>query len=509
MKKIFALIIAAIMLVSFAGCRDNEGAPQKPVGQPTANIDDCAMLINNMTVSKEQFSYYYTSAYNYYAQMEMSYRQQGISIGFDTDKAPDEVISGQKDENGNDMTWNDVITQYAKTSAKNNFAFYAEATSNGYTLSSEEEAAIESTLETVDTNAANLGVSTNDYIDTYIAKGLDRDGVKKLLEIEAVAMAYEDVFREKVYSKITDEQIDERYNNDPVKYSYADAKCFRIAIPVTEQADGETDREFNERYSEAVTPVKEAASEIADSATSLSSFEAAVESYGEGEITDLEAVTYESVKMRISQDAADWMFNSERADGDVKTIETETAIIIIYLEKTAYEGISTDVRHCLVAFDSEEPTDEEKQETYEIASGLLADLEENGITEERFIDMVTENSDDAASVPDGGLYENITTGSNYVAKFKQWSLDPARKAGDCEIIETEYGYHVMYFVENNGADWRETVRADLGAEAYDNAANELLGENGKYQITVNDAIIGEATKEFCDGIRDKSINYAY
>ena len=32
-----------------------------------------------------------------------------------------------------------------------------------------------------------------------------------------------------------------------------------------------------------------------------------------------------------------------------------------------------------------------------------------------------------------------------VTEFEDWCFDPARKAGDSEIIKTSYGYHIMYF----------------------------------------------------------------
>lgn len=512
MKKITALLVAAIMLVSFAGCKGDENTTKTPTGEIVGGVGDNAMLVNNMTVSKEQFSYYYMSSYNYYAQLEKNYRQQGISIGFDLESAPDEVNSGQTDDSGKELTWSKVIAEQAKVSAKNNYAFYAEATSAGYTLTSEDEKRINQALESIDSHAATAGMSTNEYIDTYIARGLDRDGVKKMLEIETVAIAYEDVFREKVYAGITDKQIEERFSQNSVKYSHADVSCFLLALPEAEQAEGESDREFEERYNETVGPVIETANEIADSASSLSKFEAAVEKHEDGEITDYEGILYETAKTTFSQETADWIFDSARTQGDVEVFKTEASVFVIYVEKPVYTGVSTDVRHCLIAFDAEDsknPTEEEKQAAYDVANGLLAELKENGITEERFVDMVKENSDDKASVPDGGLYENIKANAGYVEEFEKWAIDPEREVGDCEIIETEYGYHIMYFVENNGEDWKETVRAELEAEAYEEAANALVGEGGKYQITVNDAVIDEVSKEFCDGIRDKRINYAY
>lgn len=513
MKKITALILAFIMLMSFAGCKKDSGSPESPTGanKVTADVGDNAMLVNNMTVSAAQFSYYYTSAYNYYASMEKKYRQQGISIGFDLEKAPDEVNSNQTDKDGNALTWNDVIVEYAKVSARNNFAFYAEATSAGYTLSTEDAQAIESTLDTLDRNAENMRISTNEYIDTYIAKGLDRDGVKKLLEIEAVAMAYENVFRDKVNSKITEEQVEERYNQNPVAYSRADVTCCSFPLPDAEPANGETEREFNERYNGAKKEVEASANEVAE-ATNYSDFVSSAESYESATLTEHDGITYINAEAVFGEKAGKWIFDSSRTAGDVEVFETETAVIVVFISKGTYTSYSTDVRHCLIAFDAQDPknpTQSEKDETYAKAKKLLDGLEENGVTEEKFIEIVKNNSDDAASVPNGGLYENITVDAGYVKDFAAWSLAPERKAGDCEIVETEFGYHIMYFVENNGEDWRDPIRKTLESEAYEIAADELVGENGKYQITVNDAVIDNASKEFCDGIRNKKINYAY
>ena len=33
-----------------------------------------------------------------------------------------------------------------------------------------------------------------------------------------------------------------------------------------------------------------------------------------------------------------------------------------------------------------------------------------------------------------------------VEAFQDWSLDESRKTGDTGIVETDYGYHIMYFV---------------------------------------------------------------
>lgn len=502
-KKITALLLSAMMLLAFASCKGNE-SPQKPTqaGNVQVDVGDNAMLINNMTISRSQFAYYYTTSYNFYAQMEANYQAQGYSLGFDATRPPDEVMSGQFDEDGNEMTWNDVIVGYATSMAKNNFAFYAEATASGYSLSEEDEANIAETLASIDDYASRLGMSTDEYIDKYVASGLDRDGVEKLLEIESVAIAYEEVLRENASDSITDEQVRAKYEESPGKYSYVDFYYCRVPIPAIEQAENETDREFEERYNETAGPLIDEAKEIEQSATSFDAFTQAAESAG-CSVTEADAVTYSSAEASFVPEAVEWIYSSERTQGETAMFEGETACVIIMMKTPCYSGRSVDVRHCLIEFDSDEPTDEEKQEKYEIAAELLAQLTENGITEDNFIAMVTENSDDAASVPDGGLYEEVTLSSNYVTKFESWSLDPSRTVGDCEIIETEHGYHIMYFVEYNGADWAVPIRQELGAQAFEELASDLLSEDGgKYVVTVNDTVINEVATEFCEKKRN-------
>ena len=71
--------------------------------------------------------------------------------------------------------------------------------------------------------------------------------------------------------------------------------------------------------------------------------------------------------------------------------------------------------------------------------------------------LATELTDDTASAETGGLYENVSPSSNYVAAFKEWALDDSRKAGDTGIVETEYGYHVMYYCGESDLTYRDSM----------------------------------------------------
>ncbi len=61
-----------------------------------------------------------------------------------------------------------------------------------------------------------------------------------------------------------------------------------------------------------------------------------------------------------------------------------------------------------------------------------------------FAFLAAENSADTGSASNGGLYEEIYPGQT-VDAFDAWCFDASRQPGDTDIVETQYGYHVMYF----------------------------------------------------------------
>ena len=60
-----------------------------------------------------------------------------------------------------------------------------------------------------------------------------------------------------------------------------------------------------------------------------------------------------------------------------------------------------------------------------------------------------------------------------VTEFNDWCFDESRKPGDHGIVETSYGYHLMYFVENEGLSYRGDIKDALQAEQYNEYLNGL------------------------------------
>lgn len=112
------------------------------------------------------------------------------------------------------------------------------------------------------------------------------------------------------------------------------------------------------------------------------------------------------------------------------------------------DGIYVDVRHILVVPEGKNPgdtySDEEWASCLADAQAILDTWLAGEKTEESFAALANEHSVDSDGT-DGGLYEDVYEGQ-MVTNFNDWCFDANRQYGDYDIVQTEYGYHIMFFV---------------------------------------------------------------
>lgn len=132
---------------------------------------------------------------------------------------------------------------------------------------------------------------------------------------------------------------------------------------------------------------------------------------------------------------------------------------------------NVNVRHILIEPEADEDgniSDEAWEKAQEQAETLLEEWKTGEATEDSFGLLATENSADSGSSSNGGLYENVYPGE-MVTAFNDWCFDPDRKEGDTDIVKTDYGYHIMYFVGHTEEYYYLTV-AESDMRYYDGNA---------------------------------------
>lgn len=115
------------------------------------------------------------------------------------------------------------------------------------------------------------------------------------------------------------------------------------------------------------------------------------------------------------------------------------------------DGVYVDVRHILIVPEGGE-TGEDGYPVYTEEAWAAAKAQADKIfgewkfgdhTEERFAQLAVQYSVDG-SASNGGLYTDVYEGQ-MVENFNNWCFDPARQVGDFDLVQTQFGYHIMYF----------------------------------------------------------------
>ena len=204
----------------------------------------------------------------------------------------------------------------------------------------------------------------------------------------------------------------------------------------------------------------------------------------------------------ISSIMQEWIRDTERKEGDItaipytskstdadgKEVETLKGYYVV-LDKGSKDNTTAlaNVRHILVAFEggttnsttgqttySQAEKNKAKEAAYELYDEWLYDGD--GATEEHFIEMAKKHTDDSNG-EDGGLYEDVYPGQ-MVTTFNDWCFDETRKPGDHGVVETTYGYHIMYYVGASETTYRDYM-----------IVNDMLTEDmEEWQKGLNDAM---------------------
>lgn len=150
-------------------------------------------------------------------------------------------------------------------------------------------------------------------------------------------------------------------------------------------------------------------------------------------------------------------------DAQIEAYYAENEEMLVAQGISKDSGSTVDARHILICpkggTEDENGTvtysEEEWEACREDAQKILDTfLAEDG-TEEGFAQLATMYTEDPGSMASGGLYTDIYEGQ-MVPAFNDWCFDASRQYGDTGLVQTNYGYHIMFFVESREI-WRTNV----------------------------------------------------
>ena len=434
-----------------------------------------ALTIGNTELSNADLNYYYMDTINnFYGDVYDEYGEYAsmyvsLYMGLDLSKP----LSSQTYNEETGDTWADYFLDSAINSAKTTYALYHAAMSNGeYKLPEDFETQLNASLASTKALAGYYGFNSMEaYLKAMYGNGADEETYVNYYRVNAIAEAYYSEYAESL--NYTKEQITEYNNehyNDFSSFSY---DYFYVPVskylPKTEEGVEIT----AEQRAQAVADAKKAADDIA-LCSNLEVFNRLIQQLPFAtESTDAEVIENTTIGS-VATLYSEWIGDKARVAGETSVFEYESSsdkdedvdgyYVVLFEGRKDYNTLLRSVRHILVAFEggtkdangnttySQAEKDKAKDEANKLYNEWLAGGE---LTNETFAAKVSSTtSDDPGSYNNGGLYENIYEGQ-MVENFDNWVFDGARMPGDHGVIETELGYHIMFFVEEQENSYRE------------------------------------------------------
>ncbi len=521
--KVIAIVIAvAIGLGAIGGILNFFGAPQKAL---KVSIGD-----SDYTFTIAEYNYYYYNtwyAYQSNAYQYETYYGEGMGktlLGFDYKTAPAQqeytediaAVTGLTLEdlgNPENPTWADAFS-YATVSQILQIKFGAQkAIENGITLTEEQEKEIDKYIEDARTNAKKNDYSLDRWLHSQIGKGISEKLIREIQKESYLATAYYEKLEKDTNNAITEEQINTEYKNNQSKYNVIDARIYTMA-PITAEVKSDATAEEKKAAEDKAAAETKAEAEkfiaaVTDEQTFIKEAQKAIlfadkkSTVKAEESTLAENVKYAELES-LSEELVKWAYDDTRKVGDKGSFKNaDGSYTLIYMTALPHKDMSvssSDVRHILVQFETETDANGKqvaitaaKKAQYKAEAQAILDEYKKNPTVENFAKLAKEKTDDGGSRENGGLYEKVADDGQYVEAFTKWVVDPSRKPGDTGIVETEYGYHVMYYVKANDDAWYASVKNAIFTEEYTKITDDVMDGYMK-EMKFDSAVLNWAEK---------------
>lgn len=447
--------------------------------------------VDGQKISIGMYDYYYASIVSYYEQ----YASYGY---YSLDTTKDYSKQYTTDDDGNKISWQKFFEIEALKEVEQITTYYSKALEEGVTLTSAQKKTIEKQISTLKDSASQNDVSLDQYIKANFGTYCSEDTIRIMLEQYYLSANYKGKF--KCETKVTDNDVDKYYNDH--KNDYKKIEFYYIASPYDATDDNSKNESIKtaekimakmkdkksvvalvpEVYSSYIDSQVKSSMEQDSKLTEKKAREEAIKSYESNVVT-----TVSGSESPFDDKMNTWLFSDDTKVGSKKYYIDESAGYIYIVLKTSKASVEENetytVRHILVAPESgsnsssstsekTEYTDEQWAAAKKKADNILAKFNKTDKSEYEFAKLAEQYSTDSASTSSGsndsfgGLYESVTLGQ-MVPDFEKWSIDDSRKYGDTGIVKSDYGYHIMFFI-NDCPEYQSKIIAQIKSDRLSN-----------------------------------------
>ncbi|MCL2080613.1 MAG: peptidylprolyl isomerase [Oscillospiraceae bacterium] len=471
-RNLLAVLCVVLVLALVAVILVGQGVPQQYITAVTAE---------GQSITAAEFNFFY------YASLNDFYNEMGsflVSYGM-LDPA---VPLNRQDSWTEGQTWHDYIVEATVSKIHSTVVWSEYAKREGVSMNEEDLAFVEDMLRSARESAAAQGVSVNKLLSTSYGRGVNENNFRRFVERQVLASRYE----AHLYESFTfsEQEITEHYNANKELFDKVDYREFRVSQYVgeaeyarlMEENDGE-EIDLNELVDSPVGEITFEAKLAYDKVAALAENpELTEESFNElaAALADEESRQafeedpdhtlikgasfsgdghdHDDTGHDPGDNLSDWLFDAARSRGDVTVMADDADYVaVMFLERIVEDDQTVNMRQ--IVFIPSSDNDAGWNDAERRANALL---ETFGGGEQEFIALVRDNTADVNTRHTGGLYKEMRrAGFENDEAFAQWLFDPAREPGDCEVLRSSSGYHIIYFSSWGRPFWQVNVESTL------------------------------------------------
>ncbi len=437
-----------------------------------------AMKIDETEISGLEYQFYYQNEISNFQNDYSSYLSI-LGVDFDED------LNSQTYWDGN-QSWAEYFSSQAQDTLIESTLVYNKAIEEGYELSSDEISSVETDINTFTQAIKQLGYGADYYFEAIYGEGMTVAKYKDYVLRSTLTSKYlSDLLDTFEY---TSEDCEEYYNEHKDSLDTASYRSYIFQYTVPDEVE-----EGDESYKDEA---REAANAMLSAITDEASFEdylnnnVLTDEEKEDVSTDFTLGTDVKVSS-MNSDIAAWMSDSARVTGDTTVIEANNGFNVIYFIECGLDRYNAvNIRHIYIAAESsdEEDTEDETdplEEAATEANRIYNEWLDGDATAESFSEFAVTYSDDSYAA-DGGVLSNVYKNYFAIDEINDWIFDSSRTDGDCVVINSDYGSHIIYFESTSDPYWEITVKNTLANEDYDAF---ITGLKTSAEILINEDVI--------------------
>lgn len=474
-KPLFVLLTVLVAAIIAACAVLGTFYYTQPNSDERMNPGNVALTVGETPVSIGMYNYYYTCI----SQNYITYAGYGY---YDIDTTKDYSQQTCTTDDGEEITWAQRFENETLDQIQYITAYYEDAVAHGVTMTDEQKKNIDTSLDGLKASATSAGKSVDAYIASTYGDYCGTATLRKMLEQCYVAENY---YQQKQLATTVTTEEEQKYF-DEHKEDYENVSFAYLQIPFASESGSDTIKDSKDTVTSKCDEYVKQISSVDDMKKLIpTACKEAIDNYvNQGyakDATSCAEMLAANIEVSITakesgfiKEAIDWLFDDNTKVGDCKYFADDTNSVVYLLYKTADPSADTtqvySVRHILITPESDDDsnssdessedsstTKEYTQEQWDAAekkaNEILDEYKNGEQTEYEFAKLAEEDSADTESTSKGssGLYGGLCAGvkkGQMVEEFENWSTDSSRKYGDTGIVKSQYGYHIMYFIEN-------------------------------------------------------------